>query len=48
MYGNVDGLEQLWYMYRLKNESIQVCNKMNIRPLAKRVTSDIANTEKYI
>ena len=52
MYGNVEVLEHVIYIYiyiyRLKNESIQVCNKMNVRPLAKRVTSDIVNTDKDI
>ena len=50
MYGNVEVLEQMWYIYiyRLKNENIQICNKMNVGPSAKHVTSSIANIVKDI
>ena len=33
---------------RLKNEKIQICNKMNVGPSAKHVTSVIANSVKDI
>ena len=36
------------YIYRLKNENIQICNKINVRPSAKHVTSDIGNSVKDI
>jgi len=35
-------------VYKLKNENIQIFNKMNGRPSAKHVTSDIGNTVKGI
>jgi hypothetical protein len=46
MYGNVEVWEHVIHVYRLKNENIQIRNKMKVRSSAKRVTSDIANSVK--